>query len=154
MGDLFVYRFWFTGCDFTIEIDFISDRSGNRNTPGQVNGDTDVARPNGVLPHDSAADIAADIAEVSEAGIRQTQGTVAMDECCRAVTHKLQRRRNLDEECRRRRISALTFIWNAETATSARSAGKTMRMDGACWTWITDDAGRNKCGLVHTINRY
>ena len=127
---------------------------GERLTPCEFNGDLNTAHAYDVLPYDVSVYLAANVTQMSEPGKIQLQSTVAMDEIGHTISYKLHCSSDLYDECRRRGISTFTLISLAFAATFTGVASDAMRVNSTDTTRLSEEAGRNQSGLMHSINRY
>jgi hypothetical protein len=121
--------------------------------PSKIDSKPDAVRTRNVFPDSVSVDVAAYVPQISERGIGELQCIVLMNENSSAIPDKLKSRAEANNECRRRRVRALTLIDLATTAALTGMALQTRRVNGARGARLTKKAGRDKRGLMLAINR-
>jgi len=125
----------------------------NGRAPSKINSKPDAMRTGNVFPDSISVDIAAHVPQISERGKGELQRIVLMNENGGAIPDKLKSRAEANNECRRRRVRALTLIELATTAALTGMTLQTRRVKGARGARLPEKTGRNKRRLVLAINR-
>lgn len=122
--------------------------------PAEIECDPRTIRTGGVEKDNARIHAAALVAQMGEPFKRELKRGVAMNEISQAVMHELQGYPDPDVEgglCGR---FTLTLIGQAATAAAAGVSGGAESVARTGGTQISENAGRNKRGLMHAINRH
>lgn len=121
--------------------------------PTNVEGSLDAMRACNVLPDGGPIDVATGITQVGNLGEGELQGTVLMNEPRHSIPDEPDGRDEPHGKCGRRWISPLTR-YGLTLAAVSTGISEAIRVNSASVARLSQNAGRDKCRLVHSIYGY
>jgi len=125
----------------------------NAISPAHIDRGANEVGAGGVIKHCLILNLAGETAEMSQLFNGQLQCIALVNEDCGTIEDKLNGGAVANNECGHCRAGKLTLVCLAFAATFAGPLSPAIRVSRAGGAWLTQAAGRNKCGLVLAVNR-